>query len=116
MALQVMQCDATEVATHIGAAHVAVPFMARLDDATLAHARHLKLIIQYGVGVEGIDIPSVRPHPCLLSHVCAAAPADSAYRSQLMSRLLVQPIQVDLSCDTAAQLRRTLRGKTDGEL
>mmetsp|Transcript_5545 Transcript_5545/g.15905 ORF Transcript_5545/g.15905 Transcript_5545/m.15905 type:complete len:365 (+) Transcript_5545:567-1661(+) len=67
--VEVMQCDATEVATHIGAAHVAVPFMARLDDATLAHARHLKLIIQYGVGVEGIDIPSATRRGIWVSNI-----------------------------------------------
>ncbi len=55
------QCDSTEVAAHIRDTHVAVPFMARLDDATMAHAAHLKLIIQYGVGVEGVDIPAVCP-------------------------------------------------------
>lgn len=56
---QVVQCDSEDVAASIRDAHVAVPFMAQLDDATLAHARNLKLIIQYGVGVEGVDIPAV---------------------------------------------------------
>ena len=30
--------------------------MARLDDEVLAHARDLRLVMQYGVGVEGVDI------------------------------------------------------------
>ena len=39
---------------------MAVPLMARLDADMLAKAHNLKVILQYGVGVEGIDIPAVR--------------------------------------------------------
>lgn len=35
--------------------------MTRLGAEQLALARRLKLIIQFGVGVEGIDIAAVRP-------------------------------------------------------
>ena len=42
---------------------VAIPFMARIDDATMERAPALKLILQYGVGVEGIDMAAVS---CLL--------------------------------------------------
>ena len=44
---------------HIGGAHMAVPLMARLDADMLAKAHNLKVILQYGVGVESIDIPAV---------------------------------------------------------
>ena len=38
---------------------MAVPLMAKLDAAMLEKAHHLKVILQYGVGVEGVDIPAV---------------------------------------------------------
>ena len=48
---------------------MAVPLMSRLDADMLAKAHNLKVILQYGVGVEGIDIPAVSswttPHSCL---------------------------------------------------
>lgn len=59
--LQVVQCDRSQLAHELMGADVAVPLMARLDAQLLRSARRLKLIIQYGVGVEGIDMPSVRP-------------------------------------------------------
>ena len=55
-----MACDAAEVAQHIGDAHIAVPFMATLDEAVLSCAHQLRMVIQYGVGVETIDIAAVR--------------------------------------------------------
>lgn len=59
--LQVVACDDNEVAQHIRDAHIAVPFMAKLDEATLSAARQLRMVIQYGVGVETTDLAAVRP-------------------------------------------------------
>lgn len=55
-----VRCRRDEVAEHLQAADLAVPFMARLDAATLARAHRLKLILQYGVGLEGVDVAAVR--------------------------------------------------------
>ncbi len=52
-------CPREEVGQHIGSTDLAVPLMARLDSHMLARAPRLKAILQYGVGVEGIDIPAV---------------------------------------------------------
>lgn len=56
---QVVRCPQSEVELHIQEADVAVPLMCKLDAQLLRTAKRLKLIIQYGVGVEGIDIPVV---------------------------------------------------------
>jgi len=53
-------------------ADVAVPLMCKLDAQLLRTAKRLKMIIQYGVGVEGIDIPEVRL--CLLDCPCRVKP------------------------------------------
>ncbi len=45
---------------HLPSADVAVPLGATLGSDALAAASRLKLILQYGVGVEGVDIPTVR--------------------------------------------------------
>jgi len=53
---------------------VAVPLMCKLDAQLLRTAKRLKMIIQYGVGVEGIDIPEVCMCtlicPCRVKHQC----------------------------------------------
>ena len=61
LCVQVIQCDREAVAEHLADADVVVPLMTRLGAEQLALARRLKLIIQFGVGVEGIDIAAVRP-------------------------------------------------------
>ena len=57
--LQVSRCPKAEVSQHITEADVAVPLMCGLNAELLRTAKRLKLIIQYGVGVEGIDIAQV---------------------------------------------------------
>ena len=57
---QVVNCKREALAEHIGSAHVAVPMMSRLDADMLRRGKQLKLVLQFGVGVEGIDIPTVQ--------------------------------------------------------
>eukprot|EP00897_Mesotaenium_endlicherianum_P003006 jgi/Mesen1/2733/ME000169S01906 len=47
-----------QVPQEIGEYEVVVPRMTRLDAATLARAKKLRLIVQFGVGLEGVDIPA----------------------------------------------------------
>jgi lactate dehydrogenase-like 2-hydroxyacid dehydrogenase len=57
---QVVQCRREELAAHLARSDMAVPLMARMDAPVLDAAPRLRCILQYGVGVEGIDIPAVR--------------------------------------------------------
>ena len=58
LVVQVVQCAAPgEVAVALRDADVAVPLMARLGAEELQGAHRLKLICQFGVGVEGVSIP-----------------------------------------------------------
>lgn len=52
-------CERADVPEEIRNAHVVVPFMAKLDQKILEHASSLQLIIQYGVGLEGVDSSQV---------------------------------------------------------
>lgn len=54
--IDVVQCDRSQVPTEIEDADVAVPLMTQLTEALLQRAAKLKLILQYGAGVEGVDI------------------------------------------------------------
>lgn len=75
--VQVIQCRREDVQHHIATVDLAVPLMARLDADTMDRAPRLKAILQYGVGVEGIDIPAVGTrHQILLqpSRTCSLFP------------------------------------------
>ncbi len=55
-----MQCDREAIEDEIQDADVVVPLMSRLGAVLLQQASRAKLILQFGVGVEGVDIPAVR--------------------------------------------------------
>lgn len=78
--MQVDFCRREDVGKHIASADLAVPLMARLDATMLDRAPHLKAILQYGVGVEGIDIPAVRPPPCEDIHLSSAMDKNTVYK------------------------------------
>ena len=48
-------CAREQVATEIVDADVAVPLMTKIDETLLAKAPILKLVLQFGVGLEGVD-------------------------------------------------------------
>ena len=54
-AIDVVRCDRADVPREIQDAHVAVPLMTRLDATALRDARALRMVIQFGVGLEGVD-------------------------------------------------------------
>jgi len=53
--IEVVACARSEVAARIADADIAVPLMTRLDDAILGAATRLRLVLQFGVGLEGVD-------------------------------------------------------------
>jgi hypothetical protein len=63
--LLVSECSSHEVPHAIEDAHIAVPLMTRFDASLLHKARQLRMVLQFGVGVEGVDMHAVR--------CCAAA-------------------------------------------
>ena len=93
---QVRQCRRDEVAQYIGAAHMVVPLMARLDADMLAKAHNLRVILQYGVGVEGVDIPAVRSPP-----FPSSSWVHPRKRSSPISHITVHCSWVYVSCHTS---------------
>lgn len=67
--LLVQQCSTEELPAAVRDAHVAVPLMSAFDKQLLQHARQLQMILQFGVGLEAVDVPAVRPS-CQLLATC----------------------------------------------
>ena len=65
----VVRCTASDVRKAIVDADVAIPTMARLDAATIARARRLRMIHQYGVGLEGVDLEAARARGIAVARV-----------------------------------------------
>ncbi|KAK9822438.1 hypothetical protein WJX74_008563 [Apatococcus lobatus] len=73
MNIEVTRCSLPEVPEHAQQAHVVVPFMALVDRPLLQAAQSLRLIIQYGVGVEGVNIPAATAHGIWVSNIPSGA-------------------------------------------
>ena len=53
--VEVRSCGRERLKAEIGDADMAVPLMTRLDADTIALGTRLRLILQFGVGLEGVD-------------------------------------------------------------
>ncbi|KAL4184013.1 hypothetical protein AMTRI_Chr11g101200 [Amborella trichopoda] len=54
--IQVDEVETDDVPNVIGDYHICIPRMQRLDSEVISRAKQMKLILQYGVGLEGVDI------------------------------------------------------------
>lgn len=67
-------CNQKDLADHIGWAEVIVPAMARISQELIAAAPDLKLIQQFGVGLEGVDLAAAKERGVPVANV----PGDQA--------------------------------------
>lgn len=74
---QVRCCPRAEIALHIPEADVAVPLMSRLDGDLIAKGRNLKLIQQFGVGLEGVDMAAARSRGIPVANVPSSETGNS---------------------------------------
>lgn len=65
----VVQCDRQDVKSEIIDADVIVPLMSQISADVLEACHRAKLIIQYGAGVEGIDIPAATKKGIYVSNI-----------------------------------------------
>ena len=56
--IDVSQCHNDALDQSLQDADVVIPFMAKISDKVIRSSRRLKLIMQYGAGLEGVDIAS----------------------------------------------------------
>ena len=65
-------CPKAELAGAIAEAEVAIPLMARLDAAVIARGKRLRMIHQYGVGLEGVDVGAAKARGIIVARVPSA--------------------------------------------
>lgn len=54
--IQVIQCEDRAVEQEIIDADMVIPFMSKINKYILSKTNRLKLIMQFGVGLEGVDV------------------------------------------------------------
>ena len=66
---EILYCPQAAIADHIGQADVAIPLMASLDAERLARGERLRLIHQFGVGLEGVDVAAAKHRGIVVGRV-----------------------------------------------
>lgn len=117
--VEVQQCDRVQLAAELATADVAVPLMSRLDAPLLQAASQLKLIIQYGVGVEAVDIPTATELGMWVSNIPSADTGNAASCAEHAIYLMLAVLRFHNQMADSIRQRRlgvpvgqTLLGKT----
>jgi len=74
----VAQCDAADLGTEIEDAHVIVPLMTKITRELIEKAPYLSLIMQFGVGLEGVDVEAATDNGVAV----ASIPSDQVGNAQ----------------------------------
>lgn len=90
---EVVQCDRQDVSTQIVDADVVVPLMTELKADVLKKAKKLKLIIQYGAGVEGVDIPTATQLGIFVSNIPSKDTGNAASCAEMAIFLILSVLR-----------------------
>jgi phosphoglycerate dehydrogenase-like enzyme len=74
----VSRCPREELSTAVAGAHMLVPFMGRVDAALLEKAPQLRYILQFGVGLEGVDLSAARAAGVRVANIPSAGTGNAA--------------------------------------
>lgn len=98
---QVVECEREQVASELHDTSVIVPLMTRITRKMIDDATNLKMIMQFGVGVEGIDINAATSrgiHVCNIpSEICGNADSCSEMCIYLALALCRNPFAMNES-------------------
>lgn len=76
--MAVVQCDRDAVPTEIADADLVVPLMTPLTRDTLQKAHKLKAVLQYGVGLEGVDLAAATELGIFVSNIPSGPSGNAA--------------------------------------
>ncbi|RYH05134.1 hypothetical protein EON65_45585, partial [archaeon] len=70
--IEVIQSNNETFFELIKTAHVLIPFMTPITESIISAANNLRLVIQFGVGLEGVDIPAATRKGVLVGKIPSA--------------------------------------------
>lgn len=87
--IRVVTCAREDVAREIVDADMAVPLMTRLDAATIAKGERLRLVLQFGVGLEGVDRAACSARGVALARIPSERTGNAASTAEMAVYLLL---------------------------
>ena len=91
--IKVVQCDVDDVPAELKDTDVVVPLMAPLNADMLRNAPKLKMIIQYGAGVEGVDIEAATKFGIWVSNIPSAGTGNSVSCAEMAIFLILATLR-----------------------
>ncbi|XP_068648579.1 uncharacterized protein [Aristolochia californica] len=117
--IQVDDVPLDEVPNVIGRYHICVVKNRRLDANLIAQAGQMKLIMQFGVGLEGVDIDAATCHGVKVARIPGNVTGNSASCAEMAIYLMLGLLKKQKEMEVAVKQRRlgeptgeTLLGKT----
>mmetsp|Transcript_27441 Transcript_27441/g.109940 ORF Transcript_27441/g.109940 Transcript_27441/m.109940 type:complete len:381 (+) Transcript_27441:853-1995(+) len=95
---------------HLRDAHVALPFMERITEQHVAAAPLLRLVVQYGVGLEGVDVEACTRRGIAVSNMPAEASGNAAATAEHACFLCLALLRGGVRAMDAVYGRRVLGG------
>ena len=113
--IEVVQCDREQAAELLPEFHVAVPLMTRLDAPALSAAGpalpgggELRLVLQYGVGLEGVDLAAASRAGVAVSNIPSTAVPNALSCAEMAVFLALAVLR------RAPELAASIRGRRLG--
>jgi hypothetical protein len=104
-----VRCAREDVAREIVDADIAVPLMTKIDDTLLSKANNLKLVLQFGVGLEGVDEEACTKRGILLARIPSEKTGNADSTAEMAVYLLLAALR------RVNQLARSLQDRKLGE-
>jgi phosphoglycerate dehydrogenase-like enzyme len=99
-------CEQNEVASRIGGADMAVPFMTPVDAELLRQAPRLRYLLQYGVGLEGVDLQAARAAGVRVANIPSAGTGNAVSCAEHALFLALSLLRNSSGMTAAFQQRR----------
>lgn len=112
--IEVVQCDREDAAKLLPEFHIAVPLMTRLDAETLSSAGvvrkqgKLRLVLQYGVGLEGVDLRAAARSGVAVSNIPSSVVPNALSCAEMSLFLALAALR------RAPELAESIKGKRLG--
>ena len=91
--VRVVTCPRADVPDQIVDADVAIPLMTRLDAATIAKGERLRLVLQFGVGLEGVDEAACSERGIMLARIPSEQTGNAASTAEMGVYLLLATLR-----------------------
>ncbi|XP_021846150.1 uncharacterized protein [Spinacia oleracea] len=117
--IQVDDVPLSDIPNVIGNYHMCIPRMMRIDSDIISRAKQMKLILQFGVGLEGVNADAATEHGIKVARIPADGTGNAASCAEMAIYLMLGLLRKQKEMEISIKLKKlgepaggTLFGKT----